>query len=122
MALTFTLWFPIGAIITYTTRNVWLHAAVQGLAYINGVAGMGLGIWPGRNVRYPDCAHTVISMAVMAALMFQVAFGVRTHWAFVAAKDINKEGAANGLSLWQKYGGSSLKVLYIDGWDGVWLP
>ena len=76
IALTYTLWFPLGAIIMHTTHHVWLHAAVQSFAYINAIAGIGLGIWLGRNVRYLDYAHTVIGMAVVAALVFQVALGV----------------------------------------------
>jgi hypothetical protein len=87
MALAFTLWFPLGAIIMHTTHRVWLHAAVQSFAYINAIAGMCLGIWLGKNVRYLDYAHTVIGMAVMAALVIQVALGVWTHWRFAAEKE-----------------------------------
>jgi len=94
MALTFTLWFPLGTVIMHTAHHVWLHAAVQSFAYINAIAGMGLGIWLGRNVRYLDYAHTVIGMAVMAALVFQVALGVWTHWRFVVEKERHKEVAA----------------------------
>jgi hypothetical protein len=96
MALTFTLWFPLGAIIMHTTHHVWLHGAVQSFAYINAIAGMGLGIWLGRNVRYLDYAHTVIGMAVLAALVFQVALGVWTHWRFVAEKGKEKEVPVGG--------------------------
>lgn len=92
MALAVTLWFPLGAIIMHTTHHVWLHAAVQSFAYINAIVGMCLGIWLGRNVRYLDYAHTVIGMAVMAAVVFQVALGVWAHWRFVAEKQRKSQG------------------------------
>jgi hypothetical protein len=91
MVLTFTIWFPFSAIVMHTTHHVYLHAAVQSFAYVNAIAGLGLGIWLGRNVRYLDYAHTVIGMAVMVALALQVAQGVWTHWWFVAGRERERE-------------------------------
>ena len=65
MGLAFAVVFPLGAILIRVASFrglVWVHAAVQSLAYAMALAGMGLGVYiavyPDSQVRYRHLQNT----------------------------------------------------------------
>ena len=86
MGISFVLIFPLGGIVVRVLDTPIvgaIHGAMQGLGYVMAIAGVGLGIWLGLNVRYLDYAHTVIGLVIFSLLAVQLALGVLHHRLFL---------------------------------------
>ncbi|KAI9663437.1 MAG: hypothetical protein M1829_006075 [Trizodia sp. TS-e1964] len=82
MGTAFTFVLPLGTIFVRLFRVkhlAWVHGGIQLTGFSLAIAGLGCGVWLGLNVRYLDYAHTVIGMAVLAALVFQPFLGILHH-------------------------------------------
>ena len=119
MGIAFTIVLSLGAILLRTLPSryrVLVHASTQLSAYTLIIAGVGLGIWLGRNVRYLDYAHTVIGLVVISMLAIQAALGAWAHAKFRA------KGRGGWMSLTHMWLGRTLLALgMINGGIGLML-
>ena len=102
MSLAFLLFYPLGAIIMRIgvgTSTIWIHAALQGFAYILAITGMGLGIWVAQNSDKLDSNHAIIGLVTVCTLVLQAPLGLLHH------------------SFYKKRGGRTA-VSYIHIWLG----
>ncbi|KAI9820422.1 MAG: hypothetical protein M1832_003755 [Thelocarpon impressellum] len=118
-ALAFVIVFPLGGILVrllQTPAVVRVHAGVQLFGYSLAIVGLGLGVWLGLNVRYLDYAHTIIGMAVVAALAIQLVLGAVQHSLFQRRK---KKSALSHVHVW--FGRILLVLGIINGGLGLQL-
>ena len=119
MGTAFTIVLPLGAILLRTLPSryrVPVHAGTQLSAYTLILAGMGLGIWLGRKVRYLDYAHTVIGLVVISMLAIQAALGTWAHAKF------RIKGRGGWMGLTHTWLGRTLLALgMINGGIGLML-
>lgn len=79
--------------------TIWIHAAVQGFAYILAITGMGLGIWIAQKSENLNTYHAIIGLVTVCALVLQAPLGLLHH------------------SFYKKQGGRT-PVSYIHIWLG----
>ena len=119
MGTAFTIMLPLGAVLLRMLPShyrVPVHAGMQLSAYTLILAGMGLGIWLGRRVRYLDYAHTVIGLVVISMLSIQAALGAWAHASF------RVEGRGVWMGLVHTWLGRALLALgIINGGIGLML-
>ena len=119
MGTAFTIVLPLGAILLRTLParyRVPAHASAQLFAYALIIAGMGLGIWLGRKVRYLDYAHTVIGLVVISMLAIQAGLGAWGHAQF------RVKGRGGWMGLMHTWLGRTLLALgMINGGIGLML-
>ncbi|KAI7119831.1 hypothetical protein KC324_g18555, partial [Hortaea werneckii] len=84
-ALAFVGLFPIGGILIRLasfTGLVWVHAALQLVAYAIYIAGFSLGVWLASNMRLLSNAHPVIGIILFIILFAQPILGLIHHRVF----------------------------------------
>ncbi|KFZ24344.1 hypothetical protein V502_01175 [Pseudogymnoascus sp. VKM F-4520 (FW-2644)] len=81
-AAAFVLAFPAGAIVlrVFNFKGlVWIHVAIQMLAYATSVAVLGLGLWLALAGEELMMAHPIIGIVVIGSLFFQPVLGLCHH-------------------------------------------
>jgi len=84
-SLAFVGLFPIGGIlirIANFTGLVWVHAAVQALAYLIYIAAFGIGVYMATNMNYITNAHPIIGIVLFIVLFAQPLLGLMHHRLF----------------------------------------
>lgn len=81
-SLAFVGLFPIGGILIRVasfTGLVWVHAALQVLAFLLYIVAFGIGIWIAVNGRYLTNAHPIIGIVLFIILFAQPLGGLLHH-------------------------------------------
>jgi len=81
-SLAFVGLFPIGGILIRAasfTGLVWVHAAMQIIAFLVYVAAFGIGIWIAMNSQYLTRAHPIIGIVLLIILCVQPLGGFLHH-------------------------------------------
>lgn len=84
-SIAFVALFPIGAILIRLASFsgvVWVHAAIQMLAYCLQIAGAGLGIYIALATDALNGAHQIIGLVLLALVFFQPFGGYIHHLIF----------------------------------------
>lgn len=84
-SLAFVGLFPIGGILIRVasfTGLVWVHAALQIVAFIIYIVAFAMGIWLAINGRYLTNAHPIIGIVLLIILLAQPLGGWLHHRAF----------------------------------------
>lgn len=84
-AVAFALLFPIGGIVIRIANFsglVWVHAAIQTIAFLVYTAAFGLGIYIATKLNYIGQYHPIIGIVVFGLLVFQPALGLLHHRKF----------------------------------------
>ena len=83
--LAFVAIFPTGGILIRVASFpslVWVHAAIQVLAYVLYIAAFGIGVWMATNMGYITSAHPIIGIVLFVVLLGQPLFGLLHHRLF----------------------------------------
>ncbi|KAF2717471.1 iron reductase domain protein [Polychaeton citri CBS 116435] len=84
-SLAFVLLFPIGGILIRVasfTGCIWVHAAIQAIAYLIYIAAFGLGIYMATQIDKLNNHHPIIGIIVFIILFFQPITGWIHHKLF----------------------------------------
>ncbi|KAL2432183.1 hypothetical protein ABEF95_003861 [Exophiala dermatitidis] len=79
----FLVFFPLGGILVrignYRAQIVWIHAALQGFAYVVFATAAGLGIWMARRTDRLTSYHPIIGLVLFSLLGLQPVFQILNH-------------------------------------------
>jgi len=81
-SLAFLVLFPVGGILIRVasfTGLIWVHAALQILAYIVYIIAFGMGIWIAVNGNYITEAHPIIGIVLFIIILMQPLSGWLHH-------------------------------------------
>lgn len=84
-ALAFVALFPIGGILIRVasfTGLIWVHAALQLVAYLIYIVAFGLGVYMASQERLLTNAHPIIGIVLFIILLAQPVFGILHHRLF----------------------------------------
>lgn len=118
-SLAFVALFPMGGIlirIANFTGLVWVHAALQMLAYIIYLIAFAMGVYMATRMDYMSRAHPIIGTVLFVVLCLQPIFGVVHHMLF------KKQGRRTVWSYLHLYQGRIAILLgMINGGLGIQL-
>jgi hypothetical protein len=121
--------FPIGAILIRLAGFkgvVWVHAAIQGLAYVLYIAAFGLGLWMWTSGPLPGHIHPIIGSVIFGLLLLQPLTGLLHHRSFVKRAKNASAGEAVTSRTFSSYihlfsGRVAIILGIINGGLGLWL-
>ncbi|KAL4871297.1 hypothetical protein BDV12DRAFT_194653 [Aspergillus spectabilis] len=120
MGVAFAILFPLGAILLRVIRSklgVYVHIAVQLLAYVLMIAGLATGIRVGKILdRLHNNGHTILGTVIVVFLLIQPLIGFWQHYKF---KKTETKGVWSHVHVW--VGRIFLLLGIINGGTGLKL-
>ncbi|KAL4880206.1 hypothetical protein BJY04DRAFT_82004 [Aspergillus karnatakaensis] len=120
MGLAFAVLFPLGAILLRLIRSkagVYIHIAIQLLAFVLMIAGLATGIRVGKILdRLHNNGHTILGTVIVVFLLFQPFIGFWHHRQF---KKTQTKGVWSHAHVW--VGRIFLLLGIINGGTGLKL-
>ncbi|KAL5335371.1 hypothetical protein BJX70DRAFT_390745 [Aspergillus crustosus] len=120
MGVAFAILFPLGAILLRVVRTklgIYVHIAVQLLAYVLMIAGLATGIRVGKILdRLHNNGHTILGTVVVVFLLIQPFIGFWHHFKF---KKTQAKGLWSHIHIW--VGRIFLLLGLINGGTGLKL-
>jgi len=121
--------FPIGAILIRLAGFkgvVWVHAAIQTLAYVLFIAAFGLGLWMWTSGPLPGHIHPIIGCVIFGLLLLQPLTGLLHHRFFVKraqnagpGENVTSRTVSSYIHLFS--GRVAIILGIINGGLGLWL-